>query len=139
MDTTAKKSTASSFVYDPTLPHRVAIVLQDVDAVFANEAKNAVFRYNRTNYYNVQYELELLPIHDKQQLLLISPFTQAASALQYLKEAKRAAPSSIFPWLSAGRYRFTLIDAANLERVRTAKKIEDYEQFLLKEYPQLFQ
>lgn len=133
------KTNPPAYVYNPTLPHKVAVVLQEVDAVFANEAKNAVFRYNRTNFYNIQYELELLPINDKQQLLLISPFPQATAALQYLKEAKRTAPSSIFPWLNASRYRFTLIDAENLERVRRVKKMDDYEQFLLKEYPQLFQ
>ena len=95
--------------------------------------------YNRGTYYNKNFNLELIALNEKQRLLLISPFTQASEALPYLKEARKQAPSDILPWLSAGRYRFGLIDAINLEKVRAEKSYDAYESYLHTAYPEAFQ
>jgi tetratricopeptide (TPR) repeat protein len=128
----------SPYIYRPGKPHQVAVILQEVDQVFANEAKNSVFRYNRVHHYNTTFEIELIKLSEKQQLLLIRPFAQADAALVYMKEMKRLAPSEIFSWLSVTRYRFGIIDPENLDRVKTEGSFDAYENFLLSEYPDLF-
>lgn len=138
-DTVSNKPKAPAYTFNPQTPQQVVVILQDVDAVFANEAKNALFRHNRSTYYNKTYTLELVGLNDKQRLLLITPFQQATEASTYLKEIRKAAPTDIFPWLSAGRYRFGMIDAANLDKVRADKNYDAYESFLRNAYPELFQ
>ncbi|MFM7671256.1 MAG: tetratricopeptide repeat protein [Bacteroidota bacterium] len=137
-DSTVAQQKTPLFSYRPSAPHQVLVILQEVDPVFANEAKNSVFRYNRTHFYNTTFELELVALNEKQQLLLIGPFADATAALSYLKEARQKAPTEIFSWLGANRYRFGLIDAENLNKVRSAKNYEPYETFLQKEHPDLF-
>ncbi len=137
-DSTRIHRNRSPYVYRPGKPHQVVVILQEVDQVFANEAKNSVFRYNRVQYYNTPFEIELFKLSDKQQLLLIRPFAQADAAGVYLKEMRRVAPSEIFSWLSVTRYRFSIIDSENLDRVKSAGSFEAYENFMLGEYPDLF-
>jgi tetratricopeptide (TPR) repeat protein len=134
-DTTRKSPPPALYKINPDQAHQVVVVLQEVDVVFATEAKNSLFRFNRSRYYNQQYNLEIIKLNDKQQLILISPFNQLASAVNYLSEAKRLAPTEIFPWLSVGRYRFGVIDSDNLRKIQEEKSYEGYEQFLLKEHP----
>jgi len=127
-----------TFSFAPQRPHQVVVILQEIDPVFANEAKNSVFRYNRVHHYATNYELELIKLSDKQHLLLINPFSLAADALTYLREMKRLAPTEIFSWLSATRYRFSVIDLENLTKVQAAGSFDAYEKFLLKDQPNLF-
>ncbi len=125
------------YSFRPNQTHQVVVLLQDVDIVFANEAKNSIFRYNRTAFYDKQFTLEVVRLNDKQQLLLIGSFPQSTAALDYLKEVKKAAPTTIFPWLNANRYRFGIIDAENLQQVQSDKKYDDYEQYIQRVYPDL--
>ncbi len=137
-DTVNNKTNPPAYHFNLQNPQQVVIVLQDVDAVFANEAKNALFRHNRSTYYNKSYTLELIGLNDKQRLLLVAPFQQAAEASDYMKEIRKLASTEIFPWLNAGRYRFSLIDAANLDKVRSEKNFDAYETYLRNAYPELF-
>ena len=138
-DTLSNNAKPASYAFNPLLPQQVVILLQEVDVVFANEAKNALSRHNRSTYSNQNYTLEPVVLNDKQRLILVGPFQQAAEATTYLKQIRQLAPTEIFPWLNAGRYRFGLIDAANLEKIRIEKRYDAYENFLRAAYPELFQ
>ena len=139
VDSTKRSTPKSDFQFAPNGPQQFVIILQDVDAAYSNEAKNALFRFNRSNYYNLSFQLELIKLNDRQQLLLVSPFKNVKMTTDYGKEIKRLGPTEIFPWLPADRYRLGIIDAHNLNKVRADKTYEGYENFLRKEQPGLFQ
>ena len=82
----------------------MVIVLNKVDPIFVNEAKNAFARYNRDTYYNKQMQAELIEIDSDNRLLLISPFKNAAEAITYVDQTRPKTANEILPWLKGGKY-----------------------------------
>ena len=130
--------TPAGFTFKPTDQHYVAIVLEKVDIVYGNEARNAFNRYNQENYYSQQIEMSILPIDDTHKLILMSSFTDAVAALDYVEKAKRIAGAQIVPWLAADKYSFMIIGAENLEVLKNNKDLAAYKKFLLNNYPGKF-
>ena len=48
---------SASFKHIPTAPHVVLMLLDKVDGVYINEAKNAFDRYNRENFYGTKIDI----------------------------------------------------------------------------------
>jgi len=141
LDTAGKKSTQPPPVdYSPTpeAPHYVVIVLNKVDAVFVNEAKNAFAGYNRDTYYNKQMNAELVDVDADNRLLLISPFKNAQEAIDYVERTRPVTASQIVPWLKGGKYYYSIITAKNLEVLKNSKDVDKYKQFLDKNFPGKF-
>jgi outer membrane protein assembly factor BamD (BamD/ComL family) len=134
IDTTTAKPVptlpTSVFAYTPEAPHYVLIVLNKVDVIFVNEAKNAFFRYNKDTYYNKQMQAELVDIDNDNKLLLISPFKNAQEAIQYVDVTRPKTASEILPWLKIGKYTYSIITEKNLELLKGNKDIEKYRQFI---------
>jgi outer membrane protein assembly factor BamD (BamD/ComL family) len=138
-DTVAKKPVAPApFTFDANAAHYAVIVLNKVDAVFGNEAKNAFFRYNREKYYNKTFEITTVNLDADNKLMLISPFTNAQEATDYVQKAKRIAPSEIIPWLKADKYSFSIISAQNLEILKSNPDLSVYKRFLDQNLPGKF-
>jgi tetratricopeptide (TPR) repeat protein len=125
----------SAYIYRPEDQHFVALILDKVDVVYVNEAKNAFSRYNRETYYGQQIDMTVLPLNDQYKIILMAGYADAASALEYVDKAKRVAGAQIVPWLAADKYSFTVISAGNLEVLKTNKDLQVYKQFVGANYP----
>ena len=140
IDTIAKvvAPPVAGFSYNADAPHFVVIILNKVDPVFVNEAKNAFYRYNRDTYYNKQMQTELVEIDNENRLLLISPFRNAAEAIAYVDQTKPKTSTEIVPWLKGGKYTYSIITEKNLDVLKITKDIDKYTDFLQKSVPGKF-
>ena len=128
----------SAFVYSPNEAHYVAVLLNKVDPVFVNEARNAFARYNRDTYYNKTYSVDLFQLDAENRLLLIAPFPNAQDAIKYMDAAKPKTPTEILPWLKGGKYNFLILTDGNFDILKSNLKTEDYRNFLNQYWPGKF-
>lgn len=133
-----EKPAASAYIFKPEAAHYVLLVLNKVDPVFVNEAKNAFARYNRDTYYNKQMTAELIQLDGDNRLLLISPFNNAQEAVEYVERTRPKTASEIIPWLRGGKYSFSIITESNLNLLKSNKDLEVYNQFLNQSLPGKF-
>jgi tetratricopeptide (TPR) repeat protein len=129
--------TSAGFVIKPDAKHIVLMVLDKVDGVYVNEAKNAFTRYNKENYYSNFYEIAKDIIDADHSILAISTFTDDAEALQYYDKIKKAAAREV-SWLPAAKYSFIIITNENLQVLKTNKDLAGYKALLNKQYPGKF-
>ena len=129
--TPAVVQTSKTFTLDTNAAHYVVLILNKVDPVFCNEAKNAFFRYNRETYYNKQFTTDLTEIDVDNKILLISPFKNAGEALAYIAKAKPLTATEIIPWLKGGKYEYCIISENNLPILNEKKNIEEYKSFII--------
>jgi len=128
----------SVFSFTPDSEQYVAIVLNKVDVVFVNEARNAFVRYNREKFYNQPLDAKLVSVNDDIKLLLIGNFTNAQGAIDYIQKTKPVAASQIVPWLKGDKFTFSLISENNLKAVVESKDFSAYEKFLEQNLPVKF-
>jgi tetratricopeptide (TPR) repeat protein len=122
--------TISFYTYDANATHYVLVVLNKVDNVFGNEAKNAFSRYNKERYYNLPLTNEILPLDNENKLLLIGNFSNILQATEYVQKVIPLAPKEIVPWLKADKYSFTIISSQNLEVLKKKLDLSNYKTFL---------
>lgn len=127
--------TPSAFVNAPALPHYVVLIMDKVDPVYVNEAKNAFNRYNKEKYYNKQIDIAPLTLTDDTRFMLIGPFPNVADAMDYTEKAKKLAAGDIIPWMPAEKYSFTVITDPNLEVLKNKKDVPAYKKFLGQYFP----
>lgn len=126
------------FVHAPAEAHYVVLILNKVDPVFSNEAKNAFARYHRDNYYNKQFSLDLFELDADNRLLLIAPFTNAQDAIAYIDKTKPRTADEIIPWLKGGKYNFSILTNGNFDLLKQNKNLEGYRNFLNQYFPGKF-
>ena len=114
------------------------IILNKVDPVFGNEAKNAFARYNSEKYYNKTFSSSVLNIDPENKLLLIGPFDNAQAAMDYIQQVKPKAASDIVPWLKPDKYSFWIISEQNLGILQSNPDIAAYKRFLEQNLPGKF-
>ena len=137
-DSTAKKAIVSPYTFTPDASHYVVLILNKVDPVFVNEAKNAFFRYNRETYYNKIMTAEIVDLDAENRLLLMSPFKNAQEAVDYIVKAKPLASTEIIPWLKGGKYNFSIITDKNLDLLKANKDLGNYQNFMNQKMPGKF-
>jgi hypothetical protein len=125
----------SAFVNAPALPHYVVLIMDKVDPVYVNEAKNAFNRYNKEKYYSRQIDIAPLALTDDTRFMLIGPFPNIAEAMDYTEKAKKLAAGDIIPWMPAEKYSFTVITDPNLEVLKNKKDVPAYKKFLGQYFP----
>lgn len=130
--------THSPFTHKPESAHLVMIVLNRIDPVFINEAKNAFARYNRETFYNKQMEAQLFDLDADNKLLLIAPFRTAAEAIDYVDRIRPRTATEIIPWLRGGKYSFTIISESNLVLLKSNRDLRSYRSFLEQQIPGKF-
>ncbi|HEU0065073.1 MAG TPA: tetratricopeptide repeat protein, partial [Flavisolibacter sp.] len=125
-----KKKVPDIYYFDPAMKSYVMIVLDKVDAVFVNEAKNAFNRYNQEQFYNQQLTADIQDLDADHKLLLIGNFSNVQAAIDYLLPTRRTAPNEIVPWLKSDKYSFSIITEPNLEVLKNKKDLVQYKKFL---------
>lgn len=119
-------------------PHYVVLVLNKVDPVFVNEARNAFSRYNKDTYYNKNFSLDLFPLDNDNKLLMIAPFATAQDAMTYIDKAQPRTQDEILPWLKGGKYSYLIMTDANFNLLKENKDLDTYRKFLNQYYPGRF-
>ena len=125
-----------AFKWQASQSHVALIVLNKVDAVYANETRNAFKRFNSSNGFpNVSVNKDTLT-SDK-SLVVFGYFGSAADAFSYCTKIKKAAPSQI-SWLPANKYSFLIISEENLLLLKSNKDLDSYKTLLNNQYPGQF-
>jgi len=119
-------------------PHYVAIVLDKVDPVYVNEARNAFTRYNREQNSTKGLTVNNQNVSDAYKLVLIGTFPNATDAMTYIDKTKKLAATEIVPWLPAAKYSFIIVTDNNLQVLMNTKDVNALKQFLNKQYPGKF-
>ena len=125
------------FVMAVASPHHVLMILEKVDQVYVTEARNAFMRYNRENYYGQTININKDVLDAERNLLVITSFADAASALLYYDKIKRNAAAEI-SWLPANKYSFLIITEENLQLLKTNKNLAGYKALLNTQFPNRF-
>ncbi|HLO79632.1 MAG TPA: hypothetical protein VK166_01665 [Chitinophagaceae bacterium] len=128
-----KKAAGYSFV--PTDQYLVVLLLDKVDVVYINEARNALNRYNRDKYSGKSFEISTTPLDDTRKMITIAAFQGVVEANDYLNRAKTSAASEIFPWMPKDKYSFFLISTGNIELFKTRKDLKQYLDLLQQNIP----
>jgi tetratricopeptide (TPR) repeat protein len=118
-----------NFELKPESPHYVVMILDKVDGVYINEAKNAFVRFNKGSMETINTTIKRDTLDAQKALLIFTPFENAAAAIKYFDKIKRAAPSEV-SWLQAAKYSFIIISETNLQLLKTNKDIAAYKQLL---------
>lgn len=129
--------TSGPFVMAVNAPHQVLMILNKVDQVYVNEARNAFIRYNRENFYGQTININKDVLDADNNLLVISTFPDAAAALLYYNKIKKDAPAEI-SWLPANKYSFLIITEENLQLLKTNKNLQGYKTLLNTQFPNRF-
>ncbi len=129
--------TKGGFRLQSDKPHFVVMILDKVDQVYVNEAKNAFLRYNRNNFAGLSFSIIKDQLSADKQLLLISPFQDAESALVYFDKIKKAAPAEV-SWLPKNKYSFIIINPDNLQLLKENKNLGSYIELLNNNYGNKF-
>jgi len=141
-DTLVKKpvppKSNSIYSYTPDAPHFAVIIMDKVDPVFVNEAKNAFHRFNKDRYFNQPLETQIVTLTNEIKLVLVSGFPSAQAATDYAERTRAIASKEIIPWLTGNKYTFSIISAPNLEILKGTTDISVYKKFLEQHLPGKF-
>ncbi len=119
----------STYSVNDAAPHMVLMILDKVDPVYVGEARNAFDRYNKQAFYTTQMTTSNVAVNDSLNLVVISPFPNAAAALEYTRQTAPIADTRIIPWMPKGKFSFVVITAQNLEILKTRRDITEYLRF----------
>ncbi len=125
------------YTFTPTDPYAVMMILKDVDVVYVNEAKRALARYHAERYATNGLNIQNNNVGNT-PYILISVFSNAADALNYVEKTAPIASKEIFPWLQADKYKFIIVSTENLQKVMEDKTTEAYIRFLQQQLPGKF-
>jgi outer membrane protein assembly factor BamD (BamD/ComL family) len=128
---------SGSYVFRPESQHYVLMVLEKVDGVYVNEAKNALTRFSRDNYYSLPIQVNKDVLDADHSLLVIGSFVDDAAALEYYDKIKNSAVREV-SWLPANKYSFLIITADNLQVLKNNKDVNTYRGLLKTQYPGKF-
>lgn len=120
---------AAGFAIQPENPHYMVMMLDRVDGVYINEAKNAITRFNKESMATSRLVLNRDTLDATRTLFLLTPFTDANSAIAYMDKLKKAAPREM-SWLPAAKYSFFIISENNLQLLKTNKDLDGYRKLL---------
>ena len=121
---------AEGYVFKPTDQHLVVLLLNKVDVVYVNEARNALNRYNKEKYYNLTLDVSNLVLDETRKMVTIASFSNIMEATDYMEKAKTVASTDIFPWMPKDKYSFFVITASNLVLLETRKDVDEYLKLL---------
>jgi tetratricopeptide (TPR) repeat protein len=116
-------------------PHFVVLVLDQVDPVYVNEARNAFLRYNKEKYYNQPMNVVIVSLTDQVKLVSISGLANEQAALEYIQQARVQAPKDIIPWLKGNKYYFLPLAQDNLDLLLSNKNLPAYRDFMKQLFP----
>ncbi|HEY0058098.1 MAG TPA: hypothetical protein VGB56_03125, partial [Flavisolibacter sp.] len=130
--------TGALYTFNPDEQHYAVIVLNKVDPVFGNEARNAFNRHNKEKFYNQPLDVKQVPVNENIRFLIVESFSNAPAAIDYIQKVKPVAASQIVPWLKGDKFSFTIISERNLKTLIGTKDFEVYKGFLDQNLPVKF-
>ena len=140
VDTVAAKAPeiAKTFSFNAADSQYVALVLDKVAPVYATEARNAFNRYNRQTFYNQPINITSVKLDERYDMMLIGPFTDAATALDYIDKTRPQTAGRILPWLTADKYGYLMISPSNFRLLSENKDMDTYKSVIQKAIPGKF-
>ncbi len=133
---TPVKIVMDGYTWEPANSHVLVMVLNKVDAVYINEAKNALIRYNREkNYAALSIVRDQLDAENA--LLVFNSFDNVAAGLAYYDKLRKSVATEI-SWLQPSKYSFLIITNENLQILKTKKDKDNYKKLLNSQYPARF-
>ncbi|HMD01200.1 MAG TPA: hypothetical protein VKH37_13655, partial [Ferruginibacter sp.] len=126
-----------TFTMNTNAPHFVIMILDKVDKMYVNEAKNALVRYNKDYYFGEPIVVNQDALDADRSLMIISSFADADAALKYYDKIRRDAKNEI-SWLPPAKYSFLIITEANLQVLKTNKDVQGYKTLLNTQFPNRF-
>jgi tetratricopeptide (TPR) repeat protein len=127
---------SGAFRWQPDQKHVVVMLLDKVDGVYINEARNAYNRYNMANRFS-GISISRDTLNAEKALLVFSSFEGADEAIVYFDKVKKAAPTQV-SWLPANKYQFFIVSENNLKLLQSNKDLEGYKKLLNNQYPGKF-
>ncbi len=127
---------SGDFKWMPGRAHYILMVLDKVDGVYINEAKNAYNRFNAGNGLTT-LKINRDTLDGQRTLLIFTAFESADEAVTYYDKVKKAAPNQV-SWLPAGKYYFMVINEENLRLLQKNKDMEGYRKLINNQYPGKF-
>ena len=121
----------------PNAPQMVMMILEKVDGVYVNEAKNALSRYSQEKFWDQHLTVAKENLDADHNLLLISSFTNATEALKYYDKIKKDAKNEV-SWLPPAKYSFLIISKENLDQLKLNKNLSAYKNLLNTQFPARF-
>jgi tetratricopeptide (TPR) repeat protein len=121
---------SDNYLFDPSTPHFVLVVMTNVATVYSTEAKNAFSRYNQDVHYQEDIPIDTVILQPGINILKLGPFKNIVDALAYQYDLQKNAGKEIVPWLSADKYRFIIISQDNLMVLRNKKNLAEYATFI---------
>ncbi len=118
--------------------HFAVLILNKVDPVFCNEAKNAFNRFNKDTWPSANLQSQLIDLDTDNKLLVISAFADANNASRYVDMTKPRTAGEILPWLTGGKYSYMIIQDSNLQALKANKDLAGYKAFLNQLFPGKF-
>ena len=129
-----KDAAPRGYAFNPAEPHLVVLLLNKVDVVYVNEARNAINRYNRERFSGRNLLAANEVLDNDRKFIIVSSFNGLPEAREYADKARSAAGSDIFPWMPRDKYSFFVISQANMELLKTKKDINEYLDLLGKNF-----
>ena len=127
---TSQPATLKGYLQDPNSSHLVLLVLTKVDPGFVNESKRSFERYNRENFPNRAFTLDLTTLDQETRILSISSFGNLREASAYMERTNSKLATDILSWLTGGKYELQVISLANWQFLQSEKDIEAYKKWL---------
>ncbi|MFT3908472.1 MAG: tetratricopeptide repeat protein [Ferruginibacter sp.] len=128
---------SGAYTWQGEQPQYIVMILNKVDPVYINEAKNAFTRFNNQNYASKKVTINKDQLDADRALLVFTPFENADDAIKYYDNIKKAAPTEV-SWLQANKYSFLIISEKNLQLLKTNKDVDTYKVLLKNQYPGKF-
>lgn len=138
LNQTLQEQQIDGYIFNREDKYLIVLVLNKIDFVYMNEAKNALKRYNLDNSIELPYFTNIDYTSDI-RFLSMGIFPNKGEADNYLAKVNTESSSTIFPWLPKEKYYFMAISPANFERLIKNQELERFkqinkEQFLNKEH-----
>jgi hypothetical protein len=118
------------YLFDPSSPHLVLLIMTQVASVYSSEAKNAFNRYNQDLHYNQDIPLDTILLQPGVNIIRFGPFQNIIDAIAYQYELERESGKDIIPWLAKDKYRFIVISPDNLAVLRQKRNLAEYITFI---------
>ncbi len=127
------------FTIDVRGKQLVLIVMDQVDQVYVNEARNAFNAYNNSDYGPAKLSVHNQALDERIKFVIVNSFENAATALDYVEKTRSLANKSIVPWLPVGKYYFIIVSGDNLNKIKSNSDLGRYVKFLAKVFPEEFE
>jgi len=136
ISTPTTQSSSNAFSWNPDQPQKVIMILDQVEGVYVNEAKNAYNRFNGSNgITGIVINRDTLMAG--KDIIVFNEFKNMDAAIVYHDKIKKAAPVQV-SWIPKQKISFLVISAANLDILKRTKKTDDYKTLINNYYPGKF-